>query len=825
MPAKGRCTVLYLRQILSISYSLFPLLTFKTRKMKKFLGTTAFVMLTLFTLAQGLKTKVSGTLTDALSKAPIAGAQVKLGNANSLTDENGYFQLGKFSKGSYTLQISSLGYKTSQSVLVIEDKALDLSLSLTPTSLYLQPLEVKATRAASTAPFAKTNLSKEQIAANNLGQDLPYLLNQTPSVVVNSDAGNGVGYTGIRIRGSDATRINLTLNGIPYNDAESMGTFFVNIPDFASSVNSIQIQRGVGTSTNGAAAFGASLNLSTNEYNEKAYGEMNTSIGSFNTWKSTIKGGSGLIAKHFTIDARVSSINSNGFIDRAASNLKSMYLSMAYLNEKSSLRFNVFTGKEKTYQAWYGVPEALLERNRRFNPAGMEKTDAPYENQTDNYSQTHYQLFFNHAFNQYWSFNTAVFLTNGNGYYEEYKADQSYSKYGLSNPIIAGVPVTTTDLVRQRWLDNSFLGQIGSFQYKKAGEELTIGGGWNKYQGQHFGNIVWMKQGTVSPDYRYYDLPAIKKDANIYVKWQHHFNSHWQSFIDLQYRSVSHKMEGFQGNPNLTVDRSFDFVNPKAGITYSNNGWLGFLSYAFANKEPNRDDFQASPIQQPKPESLQDLELGIEKRKGIFQYSATLYWMQYQDQLVLTGQINDVGAYTRTNVPKSYRLGLELQAGARVSNLLSLSGNFTISKNKIKSFTEFIDNWDNGLQNAVNHENTDISFSPSLVGALTADIQVHKHMALSLLSKYVGKQYLDNSQSASRKLNAYFTQDLRLNWTIRTNFLKEMHVIGQLNNLFNAKYEPNGYTYSYISGNVLSNDNGYYPQAGTNFMIALNIRL
>jgi len=825
MPAKGRCTVLYLLQILSISYSLFPLLTFKSTKMKKFLGTIASAMLSLLTMAQVAKTPVSGKLTDADSKKPIAGAQVKLGNAITLTDENGLFQLGKQTKGNYPFIISSLGYKSYQTNLEVKDQTLNLQIELTATSLYLQPLEVRATRAASTAPFAKTNLSKEQIAANNLGQDLPFLLNQTASVVVNSDAGNGVGYTGIRIRGTDATRINVTLNGIPYNDAESMGTYFVNLPDFASSVNSIQIQRGVGTSTNGASAFGASLNLSTNEYNEKAYGEMNTSAGSFNTWKSTVKGGSGLIAKHFTIDARVSSINSDGFIDRAASNLKSLYLSTAYFNQKSSLRLNVFTGKEKTYQAWYGIPEAVLPNNRTLNLAGTEKADAPYDNQTDNYTQTHYQLFFNHAFNQYWSFNLALFLTKGKGYYEEYKADQEYNNYGLPNPIIGGASITKTDLVRQRWLDNSFLGQIGSFQYRKNGDELTIGGGWTKYQGQHFGNIIWMKQGNVSPDYRYYNLPAVKKDGNVFVKWQHKFDANWQSFVDLQYRNVKHRMEGFQGSPTLITDRSFDFINPKAGFSYSNNGWLGFMSYAIANKEPNGDDFQASPVQQPKPENLQDLEIGIEKRKGLIHYSATFYWMQYRDQLVLTGQINDVGSYTRTNVPNSYRLGLELEAGARVSKMLAFSGNITWSKNKIKNFTEYIDNWDTGLQNAVNHQNSDISFSPAIIGALTTDIQVHKHVELSLLSKYVGKQYLDNSQNESRKLNGYFTQDLRLNWTIKTSFLKEMHVIGQLNNLLNTKYEPNGYTYSYISSNVLSNDNSYYPQAGTNFMIALNVRL
>lgn len=695
--------------------------------------------------------------------------------------------------------------------------------TFTDSSLFLQPLEVKAIRAAETAPFAKTNLNKGQIALVNNGQDLPFLLNQTPSTVINSDAGNGVGYTGIHIRGSDATRINVTLNGIPYNDAESMGTYFVDLPDFASSINSIQIQRGVGTSSNGAGAFGATLNLATNEFNEKAYTELNNSFGSFNTWKSTLKFGTGLMANHFTVDARVSKISSDGYMDRASSDLKSFYVSTAYINKKSSLRLNIFSGKEKTYQAWYGISEAQLTADRTYNPAGMEKPGSPYDNQTDNYIQTHYQLFFNHAFNDKWAFNTAVFLTKGKGYYEEYKADQAYADYGLPNQSIGNTTYAATDLIRQRWLDNNFYGQIASLQYKDPKNEFTFGGGWTNYNGQHFGNIIWMKFGTVSSDYHYYDYPATKWDANVYAKWMHKFNHQWQSFIDIQYRNVTHKMDGFEGNDQLSVHRKFNFINPKAGITYTYNGWQAYMSYALGNKEPNRDDFQASLVSQPKQETLHDFELGVEKRTPNIHVGATLYYMYYLNQLVLTGQINDVGSYTRTNVPNSYRLGLELQASLILSSWLNIGGNLTFSKNKIKSYTEYIDNWDNGSQNAIAHHNTDISFSPNTIGSLSINIQPLKHVDISLLSKYVGKQYMDNAQNESSKLDAYFTQDLRMAWTIKKKLFKEWHIIGQLNNIFNIKYQPNGYSYRYFYNNNLSNMNGYYPMAGTNFMLTINI--
>lgn len=692
----------------------------------------------------------------------------------------------------------------------------------------LSPIEVKAIRAGDNAPFTKTNMSKKEIEKTNLGEDIPFLLNQTPSVVINSDAGNGIGYTGIRIRGSDATRVNVTLNGIPYNDAESQGTFFVDLPDFASSISSIQIQRGVGTSSNGTGAFGATVSLSTNELIPDSYAEINNSYGSFNTWKNTVKAGTGLINNHFTVDARLSQVTSDGFIDRASSKLQSFYLSGAYTGSKSSLRFNVFSGKEKTYQAWNGVPESLLKTDRTYNSSGTDKPGDPYDNETDNYRQTHYQLFFNTKCNEYWDFNTAVFLTRGLGYYENYKGDQAFADYGLPDLVIGGTTITETDLVRQKWLDNYFYGQIISAQYEKEKNKIAIGGGWTVYDGNHHGNIIWA-QYNIDKDYKYYDLDALKSDINVYGKWQYQISSAWDLFTDLQYRHVQHKMNGFADNPTLFINRKFDVINPKAGVTYHKNGWQAYFSYALANKEPNRDDFEASPVSQPKKETLHDFEAGVEKRTTIYQFGATLYYMLYKDQLVLTGMINDVGAYTRTNVPNSYRAGIELQGGYTFSKCLNAGANLTFSRNKVKTFTEFLDEYDVNFdwtgQQAVVHHNTNIAFAPAVIGGATVNFLPAKNVEFSLLSKYVGKQYLDNTQNENRRLNAFYTQDARIIFSFANKLFKEWKITGQVNNIFNKKYEPNGYTYSYVYDGSIIADNYYFPMAGTNYMIGLNIKL
>ena len=686
----------------------------------------------------------------------------------------------------------------------------------------LPPLEIKAIRVSEQAPFAKTNISKAQIALNNVGQDLPFLLENTPSVVVHADAGIGVGYTGIRIRGTDATRINFTLNGIPYNDPESMGTFFVNIPDFGSSVNSIQVQRGVGTSTNGAGAFGASVNLMTNEYNPSSYLTLQNTAGSFNSFKNNLVFGSGLINNKFTIDGRVSSIRSDGFIDRANSDLKSFFLSGTYWGDNSSLRLNVFSGKEKTYQAWYGVPQELLATNRTYNPAGTEKAGAPYDNQTDNYTQTHYQLFYNKSINPNWKWNTAFYLTTGKGYYEEYKAGVDFSDYNID---IKGKQNVPADLVRRRWLDNNFYGQIAAVSFVDSLNDLTMGGGWSVYNGLHFGTLPYLSQTFAPANFRYYDNDALKKEMNTYVKWERKLSKKVKSFIDLQYRFVNHQMNGFTKNTNLEIERKFNFFNPKMGLSYQAKNIFYYTSVAVANKEPNRDDFEASATEQPRREQLIDWEAGFEFKKPKYAINANVYYMDYKDQLVLTGKINDVGAYTRINVPKSYRTGLELQLKYSFNKYFNSSYNITFSQNKIEAFTEYVDDYDTYTQVAIPHKNTNIALSPSLTTNRTFNWRPNDKLSFFWTTKYTSKQFLDNTQNKDRVLDAFFINDLNAHWTILNKSKFTMLLQVYANNLLDVQYAPNGYTFSYIYDRTLTTSNNFYPMAGRNYWISLKIDL
>lgn len=688
----------------------------------------------------------------------------------------------------------------------------------------LSPVEVRSVRASDLTPVTKTNIGKSTLGKLNLGQDIPFLLNQTPSVVVNSDAGNGVGYTGLRIRGSDATRINLTLNGIPYNDAESQGLFFVNLPDFSSSASSIQVQRGVGSSSNGAGSFGASINFSTNDVNKAAYLELNNSAGSFNTWKNTIKAGTGLQG-HFTADFRISRISSDGYIDRASSDLKSIYGSVAYIGEKNSLRLNVFSGKEKTYQSWYGVSEAdLAAGKRRMNSAGTEKPGDPYENETDNYTQTHYQLFFNQQIKPSLHFNTAIFLTTGKGYYEQYKAGRDFAEFGLPYPVNGNDTTFEADFVRQLWLDNDFYGNTFSLQYNGPKTEATLGGAYTRYTGHHFGKVIWSSAVNISPR-KWYDLIAEKNDFNIFYKQQTRTGKYFSLYYDLQFRTLQYLISGFRNNPVLIVNNRFSFFNPKAGMVYRKNGWKAYLSYSIAGKEPNRDDFEAGNNRQPLAERLYDTELGIEQTKNKYNWSLTLFHMQYKNQLVLTGMINDVGAYTRTNIPKSYRAGIELQGAAHFCKWFNAAANLALSRNKVKQFTEYLDDYDNGGQKTFSYQEADIAYSPALVGSATFNFIPTKKIEISLMNKYVSKQYLDNTQQENRSLSAFFVNDLRGIYTFKGKKLKELSIIAQLNNLFNVKYEPNGYTFSYIYGGQTTTENFYFPMAGLNFMLGVNVRM
>lgn len=684
-------------------------------------------------------------------------------------------------------------------------------------------IEIKAVRAGKDYPFTHYIIQKATIEKNNLGQDIPLLLNQLPAAVANSDAGNGFGYTGIRIRGTDPARINFTLNGIAYNDAESQGVFLVNLPDILSSTNSIQIQRGVGTSSNGTGAFGATVNLLTNEVNQEAYGQISNSLGSFQSRKHTIKAGTGLIKGQYSVDVRLSSLSSEGYIDRATSDLQSFYVSAANIKASSSLRMNIFSGKEKTYQAWYGVPEDKLTTDRTYNQAGMEKPDSPYDNETDNYTQTHYQLFYNKVLNPSWNLSVATFATTGAGYYEQYKAAEPYEKYGLTAPRFNGAVLTGTDLVRQLWLDNIYYGGNFSFQQNKEHQELIWGGGTNLYQGQHFGKIIWAANG-IPKDKKWYDHDASKMEQHLFGKWLGKMGK-WKLFADLQLRSVAYQIDGFRDNPDLKIDQNWFFANPKIGARYTRNNFSAFLSYAMANKEPNRDDFEAGANTQPQHETLHDIESGFETNLGKLNLVTTVYGMFYVNQLVLTGKVNDVGAYTRTNIRNSYRAGVELEANLTLTSKFKISNNLALSQNKIKSFTDYYDDYDAGDQVATLYRNTNLSFSPAIVNNALFSYSAWKNGEFRLLSKYVSRQYLDNTSRKDRSLAPYFTQDLHYTHDISLKKIKSIALFVQVNNLWNIRYSPNGYTYTYRFGGEISRNNFYFPMAGVNFMTGCTINL
>ncbi|MVT11552.1 TonB-dependent receptor [Chitinophaga tropicalis] len=771
------------------------------------------------------QTVLTGVVTDKTGGKPLEGVSVSIQSNNTgvHTNTEGRYRITVPSRGSYTIQASYLGYKTTTVSVTATPGTVQTDILLEETGLFVKPVEISSLRAGQHSPFTQSTLTAEDIKKDNLGQDLPLLLNQQPGVVTNSDAGTGIGYTNMRVRGTDITRINVTANGIPINDAESQGTFFVNMPDFASSVSSIQLQRGVGTSTNGAGAFGATLNLSTNEFRDKPYAEISNSYGSFNSWKHTVKAGTGLINNHFTFDARLSKISSDGYIDRASSDLKSFYTSAAYISKNTAIRLNVFSGKEKTYQAWNGVPQDSLKTNRTYNSAGKRSDGTYYDNETDNYQQDHYQLFLNQALSSHLNFNIAGHYTRGRGYYEQYREKEAFADYGLPDPVINDAPVTTTDLIRQLWLDNYFYGGIFSVNYNSSKFNWSLGGGWNRYEGNHYGKIIWA-QYAIGKDHKWYDLDALKRDMNIYWKGEYKVTGALRLFADLQYRTVKYDIDGFRQNPTLIQHNTYNFFNPKAGVSYTLDERQDiYASFAVGNKEPNRDDFEAGLTHTPKHETLRDIEAGYSFKTNNIVLQANVYYMDYKNQLVQTGMLNDVGAYTRTNIPKSYRAGVELQGSARLGSIFTLAVNAALSQNKIKDYTTYVDNWDSGSQDTVFYKSSTIAFSPSFVGGYTLSARPVKRLELSLIGKYVSRQYLDNTEAKERSLEGYYTNDLRFIYSVPQKLFKELGLQFMLNNIFNKKYSPNGWTYASVQGGKTVSDNGYYPMAGTNFFAGITV--
>jgi iron complex outermembrane receptor protein len=818
------------------------LLTIKKVKMnfKTIKKTLAVAMLSSCSYILQAQSTLSGFVSDP-DKKPIPFSVIGIKNTFLSAQSNslGLFEFKNLKPGTYVLVTKCVGYKAKEdSINVIDNMTIEIVLNQDDKAL--DEVVVNATRVDNTSGFSHSDLSSEDIKKQNVGQDLPYALNSMASVVVNSDAGNGVGYTGMRIRGTDGTRINVTINGVPVNDAESQGTYFVDMPDLLSSTNNIQVQRGVGTSANGAGAFGASINMQTNQLNEKAYAQINNSIGSFNTIKNTIAAGTGLINNHFTFDARASRITSDGYIDRAKSNLSSFYVAGGYYGKKTAIKAIMFSGWEKTYQAWnYVLEDSIKNGNRTDNSCGAYY-DANgnlkyYSNETDNYRQDNYQLHLVHAFNSKLTANITGHYTAGKGYYEQYKQGQSLNDYTMPNVITAHDTITTTDLIRRKWLDNDFIGAIGNINYKpNTLLNFVLGGGYNTYYGRHNGEVIWAQFSNVN-DYkpRYYDDKATKTDGNVYLKTTIRPTDKLTAFVDLQYRSVGYTFMGFDTSLVVAQELTakYGFFNPKVGVNYlvAKNTNV-YASYAIANKEPNRDDFVQSTVKsRPKSEQLNDLEIGVSHRLKNISMALNYYDMQYKNQLVLNGQINDVGAYNRVNVASSYRRGVEVELNANITKYFTFNGNVTLSQNKVKEYSEFIDNYDiYPGQDTVKHTNTDISFSPNVIAAANFIFKPIKNLEVGILNKYVGKQYLDNTSNNQRAIHDYFVADFRVNYTIHTKLIKEISVIGVIYNLSNTVYETNGYNYTYsmtVDGEKKNYSSNYLaPSAPTHFMLGLNLK-
>jgi iron complex outermembrane receptor protein len=757
-----------------------------------------------------LKGKVVDENNESLSGATILVKEPKKGTS---TDFDGKFSVN-LPKGNYTIQVSFIGYKTVLKEIFLT-KSDEINFNLLPNSTVLEEVLVSAVRASADVPVTFSNLSKREIAKRNLGQDIPILLNYMPSVVSSSDAGAGVGYTYMSVRGSNGEKINVTINGIPYNDPESHGTFWVNLSDFASSTENLQLQRGVGTSTNGSGAFGASLNILTDALSKEAFGEISNSFGSFGTRKHTVKFSTGKLNDHIEIAGRLSNIYSDGYIDRAFADLKSYYLQGSYTDENTLIKAVTFGGKEITYQAWAGLDATQLETDRKQNPY-------TYENEVDDYQQNHYQLHWNEKLNKSWSTNLALNYTKGSGFFEQFKEEEAASDF--NNLIVDG-----TDVIVRRWLDNDFYVVNFNTNYKTDKLNFISGISYSRYTGDHFGEVIWgerLAENTNIRD-RYYFSDAKKTDFSIFAKATFKINTRLSGYADVQGRFVNYQTEGITSDlANINVDASFNFFNPKFGLTYKINDYNNlYTSFAVANREPKRNDFESGVTT---PETLNDLEFGWRLKKENIKLNTNIYYMDYKNQLVLTGAIDDVGAPIRTTSGNSYRLGLEIDADLTLSDKFSMKPNVAFSSNKNKNLIAQIDG---KLENL---GNTNLSFSPDIVVGNIFLYNPLENLQISFLSKFVGKQFMSNfssTVSSNDVLDSFFTSDLNVVYEIKpAKIFKSVVFSALINNLFNTEYVDRGYYYTYDDTWSAANQTttldgaGYYPQATRNFLVGVTFK-
>ncbi len=809
--------------------------------MKKIVVSASFALL--FQCVLLSQHVIKGVVVDGSDGSPLPGANIFVEGTfkGGVSNSRGLFQISGFSDSQITLRVSYVGYQ-SQSLKVKLPQEGSLKISLEPGLAVAQEVVVTGMRADSRTPATFTNISKQDIAPRNTGQDIPFLLGLTPSLVVSSDAGAGVGYTSLKIRGSDDTRINVTLNGVPLNDSESHGVWWVNMPDIVSSVENIQVQRGVGLSTHGAGAFGATISLKTTGLTQNPSAFLDNSVGSFSTMKNTAGFSTGLLKNGWAFDGRLSRIVSDGYVDRASSNLRSFFLSGGYFGQNTALRVVTFSGKEKTYLAWNGVPSNLLQTNRTYNPSGRfideNGNESFYEYETDNYEQHHFQGHLYHSFSRAFNASLALHYTKGKGFFEQYRVNERLNRYGIAPVNIGTQTFSRSDLIRRRWLDNDFLGMVFSWNYNAIKMvSLSGGGGVNTYQGGHFGEIIWARNvPSIAKGHRYYDNSATKNDFNTFVKANVELSRRLNLFADLQYRHVSYSFQGpaWVLGQVATLDHNvkFNFFNPKVGINYNiTTGGIFHLFTGLGNREPVRRDFtESSPESRPRHESMQNVEIGYRQGWKNFHFAGNFYLMNYKNQLILTGQINDVGGFTRKNIEKSQRAGMELEIGVKLLDNLQWQANSTFSRNRIPLFVEYVDAFDSNLNRvgtkSTEYSNTNISFSPALIWASSLTYSPLNWIDINLTSKYVGKQYIDNTSNIARMLDPYLVNDLRFNLRFKPGLFQEVGLVVQVKNIFNLLYETNAWIYKgYVEGSGITTlDDGFFPQAGRHFFIGASLR-
>ncbi|MCX6326726.1 MAG: TonB-dependent receptor [Bacteroidia bacterium] len=781
---------------------------------------------------------IKGKVTDLNGKAlPGTGITIENTFLGVHTDSVGAYSFSGLKNGIYTLRFSFIGYETQIQEVRLNGEAI-LNITLSSKPFMTEEVLINATRAGEHSPLAYSTIGEDLLKSQNTGQDMPYLLSLTPSLVETSEAGNGVGYTSLRIRGTDGNRINVTIDGIPLNDPESQQVFWVDLPDLASSVENIQVQRGAGTSSNGAGAFGATISIQTSNPENEPFAEVNSSIGSFNTIKNMVAAGTGLLAGKFAVQMRYSDLKSDGFIDRTGSNHRSAFISGIYRTEKSRLKANIILGEEHTGIGWWGVPKDSLATDRRYNPSG-EYTGGTgiicyYDNESDNYLQNHYQLIYSLKLSNFLSLNTALHYTKGKGYYEEYKENQSLTDYALPFVNIGDTLISESDLIRRKWMKNDFYGLVFSLKYLNKRIEAIAGGGMNLYLGDHFGTLIWMRNaGNTEKDYRWYFNNSKKGEISLYGKVNYSLSDKTSIFGDLQYRHVLYTMTGIDDDlKNIGQEHKFGFFNPKAGVFFSiTPNQDAYLSFSVANREPTRSDFieaSGDPGATPKPETLYDFEMGYKLNTGKSSFAVNLYGMFYRDQLVPTGELSNVGYSIMTNVEKSYRLGLEMSAAIRLSDYIVWNVNMTLSRNKIVNFVEhYTDSDTSDWSSQYLSKNlglVNIAYSPSEIWTNDITFNIHRGIDLHLISKYVGKQYFDNTMNPGRTIDPYFVNNIRLDLTPKVRNIKGVEIRLLINNFLNEIYENNAYGGNWYENGVEKSWSYYFPQAGTNFMFKVGVK-